>query len=425
MENTVKKNLKTNIINLFKNQYFKNGIWLYALQFINTVIPLLTLPYIVRVFGSESYGVISISLNIIGYLKVVSDYGFELTGARNIAISKSKSQIEETYTAITWAKTLILCIILLAIIVLPWLFDFSTFDRNVFYLLSLMVIGSTFSYNWLFQGLQRMKFITIMNVISRSISVVLIFLFVKNPSDMFIYALIYSSVFVINALISFIIIKKIIKIKLLRFNWLSIKNQLYDGFHIFTTSIMSKIFASFSITVLGIFATKSDVGIFSAIQKIPLLIIMIYMPISQVIFPYVSKKFGEDKDGAVRTIRKLSLYIISFFTLISIVLILSSKFVVYLLFGSEYSVHYLILIPLLIWVIFSIANNILGIQILVGSGRQTIYSKIFTISVLMMIGLNLLMGYWFGLMGVSIATALSEIALTSLLLLNIRLPKKV
>ena len=79
---------------ILKNNTVKNGIWLYILQFFNTVFPLLTLPYVTRILGTNGYGIFSYALNIITYLQVIVEYGFNLSGAREIAIQESEKERE-------------------------------------------------------------------------------------------------------------------------------------------------------------------------------------------------------------------------------------------------------------------------------------------------------------------------------------------
>ncbi|MCI1524616.1 MAG: oligosaccharide flippase family protein, partial [Lactobacillus crispatus] len=67
-----------------------NGIWMYLLQLFNTVIPLITLPYITRILGTEKYGIFSTSFNIVGYLQVIVEYGFAMSATREIALNYTK-----------------------------------------------------------------------------------------------------------------------------------------------------------------------------------------------------------------------------------------------------------------------------------------------------------------------------------------------
>ena len=68
---------------------FKNVGWLLALQAVNIVLPFVTVPYVTRVFGAESYGVFSISLNWVTYFQLVVEYGFNLSATKKVAIRKN------------------------------------------------------------------------------------------------------------------------------------------------------------------------------------------------------------------------------------------------------------------------------------------------------------------------------------------------
>ena len=73
---------------LLSSKVLKNGIWLTILQLVNTVIPVITIPYVTRILGTNEYGIFSIALNWILYLQVLVEYGFGLSGSRKVALLK-------------------------------------------------------------------------------------------------------------------------------------------------------------------------------------------------------------------------------------------------------------------------------------------------------------------------------------------------
>ena len=97
-----------NIGKMLKSKAVQNGMWLYVLQLFNTVIPLITLPYITRILGAAEYGVFSIAFNLIGYFQVVVEYGFAMSGARKASLSKGIDELHKTFTAIMLSR-LLLC----------------------------------------------------------------------------------------------------------------------------------------------------------------------------------------------------------------------------------------------------------------------------------------------------------------------------
>ena len=89
---------------ILKSKSLKNGIWLYALQFFNTVIPLLTVPYITRILGAKGYGTFSIALNLVMYLQVIVEYGFALSATRKVALEDSNQNLNKLFTEVTLCR---------------------------------------------------------------------------------------------------------------------------------------------------------------------------------------------------------------------------------------------------------------------------------------------------------------------------------
>jgi len=294
-----------------KKEAVKNGTWLYLLQMFNTVVPLLTLPYITRIIGANQYGVFSIAINIIGYYQVFVEYGFGMSATRKVALLDNKSEkINRIFTTVLISRCFLLaiCFILTA--------GYVAFNRNeilqclCLLILMIMLFGNCIQLNWLFQGMQQMQYISIISIVSRIISVSLIFTLVKTSEDLLIYCLLYSVSPFISGILGIIIAKRTFHIRLIKIKWCDVWEELRSGWYVFTTQISSKVFGVIGITFMGIFASNTEVGIYSAIQKIPNIMMMAWVPISQVVYPISSKKMEVSfKDGCdfVRRIQHLFL----------------------------------------------------------------------------------------------------------------------
>lgn len=408
---------------LITSKLFHNSIWLYVLQIFNTIVPLITLPYITRVLGASSYGVFAFSLNIIGYFKVLVDYGFELSGSRKIAMAESDEEISEIFTNITLSKIALMLISIIVFIVISFILQIGGQEKTTVLIMFIMILGSAIQQTWLFQGLQDMKFITLISVFSRILSVAMIFLLIKNTNQVNLYAFIYSSAFLVNGIISILIVRYKFNIRIKRLSFRGIINELKDGWYIFSTSFASKIFAGLGITVLGITTTSNIVGVYSAIYKIPTILIMAYSPFSQVLYPYVSKKYSNSFINGFSIVSKISKIVVLLLIGISIIIARYSELIIEVLFGAEYSMHHLLIIPLLFWVILSIVNNLYGIQVLVASGHQKEYAAIFRIVILFNVISNILGGYLYGMFGIAYAAVVSELILTVLIFHRVKLIK--
>ena len=411
---------------ILKSKVFKNGVWLTILQIVNTVIPIVTIPYITRILGACEYGVFSIALNWVLYFQVLVEYGFGLSGARKVALLKENQQdkLNNLYNNIISSRIVlfILSFIILNIIALISSFDFKMYISMI--ILFIMIIGTTFQLTWLFQGKQDMKFITIINVISRIISVALIFLLVKSNENLYLYCFLYSITLFLSSIISNIIAYKKYNLHFKFSKVGEIKNEINDGKYLFASSAMTKIFSGFGITVLGIISTSTITGIYSAIYKIPYVLTMFFSPISQAIYPFNSTLFKKGIFDGVNSIKKICIPIFVMFLVPSIIIIIFRNIIVNLLFGGEYSKYSIIVIPLVLQFLFAMINNFFGIQILVASGNQKKYSTSLLIGCISIILCNIILGKISGIYGIAIASAISEMILTFSLVINYKKLKK-
>lgn len=395
-----------------KKKAFSNGIWMYLLEIFNTIVPLLTLPYITRILGASQYGVFSIAINILGYFQVIVSYGFGMSATREIALSdKSNKKINRIFSTVFFSRFILLGFCVLASVVYALSLKSALIQVQCLIILLSSLIGSCLQLNWLFQGMQQMQYISIISMVSRTISVALIFMLVKSPDDLLTYCFLYSVSPIINGFLGIIIARVKFQIRFVYISKQDIIQELKKGWYVFTTQLSSKVFGAIGITFLGIFATKTEVGIYSAIQKIPNMMMLAWTPITQILYPISSKKLGVSfKQGRV-FIKKIQKIIIPIFALGTLAIGILSKVIVYFAFGVEYAEHYYWILPLLVWFVLGIYNNFQGVQTLLGGGYDKEYSKCFQISVFCTIALNFVLIYFFKGTGACIAPALSEIIL--------------
>lgn len=400
------------IISLIKGKTVKNGIWLYILQFFNTIVPLLTLSYIAKIIPTDTNGSITIATNAYGYLQVLVEYGFALSATRKIALAPQDIKYASNlFTRIVFARLLLATIGM--IIAIGYSFVFRAFPEQCICLLIMAACsyGYCLQLNWFFQGVQDMKYISISSMIGRSILVVLTFILVKSYDDIYVYALLTAILPLFIGVISVSIAMKKYSLRFVKIKATEVFEELKDGFLVFTTSLSSKVFGAIGVTFLGLFCSKSDVGIYGMIQRIPNVMIMAWSPIAQVLYPISSKKMHESfADGKhfVYSVRKI---IIILFAIAALGISAFSYPIIRVVFEEEYATRFYWVIPLLAWVVVSINNNFLGHQILLSGGYDKAYSKCFQVNVVITIILNLAFILLWGGTGASFAPLVSEICL--------------
>ena len=418
----LKKAKNTISISSIRNsRLLSNMSWLFILNFSNTIIPYFTFPYITRVFLPEGYGALSFSLSFVAYFQTFIDYGFNLTGARRIAtIEDDGRELSKVYTTIIATKFMffLISVPVMVIVTLSSSVIFSYY--KLIFIFILMAFSHVLMPTWMFQGLQRVRDMTIISLSVRVLFVIGVFTLIKTPDDITLYAILYSSSFLCIAILSIVIIRTHIKIRFCKISFADIKFMIKDGFYVFTSSAVISLMGSTGIFVLGLFHSAEFSGYYSGISKINQAITMLFYPIGQALFPYHSKKYKESFHTGYRSSLKIARLVIPIFLLFAIVIIIFRKSIVGLVLGNDYILASDLLMVMAFFPTLSIISNFLGTQILVASNHTKEYSRAFLRGATVSIALFLLLGYFYAIWGVAAAALGGAIANLIFLFIEVR-----
>ena len=145
------KKIKGILDYLLNKKSVKNGLWIYALQIFNTVIPLITLPYITRILGAENYGTFSLQLNLTAYLQVVVEYGFGLSATRQVALAPPKKSLSKLFTQVMASRIFLFLLSLSAVLIYIAFNNQSTTENVCLFILVFALFAYCFQQNWIFQ----------------------------------------------------------------------------------------------------------------------------------------------------------------------------------------------------------------------------------------------------------------------------------
>ena len=176
--------LKQKIADKLKSQQLKNFIIYGFGQAVNLISPLLVIPYIVLVCGEEGLGKSGVGVSLALIAIVLVDYGSYINGTKEVAINhKNQSVLEEKFITIYLSKLILLLLVLLFCGLIIITIPFFHRDKSQLFLSLLIVVGQFINPTWFLQGIQNFKWISIINVLSKGIYVVLVLLFIKKPED--------------------------------------------------------------------------------------------------------------------------------------------------------------------------------------------------------------------------------------------------
>lgn len=394
----------------------KNIFSLFSIQAVNYLLPLLIIPLLIRVLGVELFGIYILIFTVVQYFIIASDYGFNLTATRKIAVNiDDKEYVSKVFFSVIAAKFLIAFVGLIIMnisILLSTQYVHQTLYLNIAYL---SVFGGVFFPLWLYQAYEKMTWIAVCNFISRITGVVLILFLVKKPDDLGLSILIQALMPVVAAVIALIYCFKNKLVYRCSINFRDIMTELKDGWDIFISTSFVSLYTTSIPLILGATSGVQSVGVYSAADKIRLALQAVINPISQALYPRFSKLVSRDeKDKA----KELLLTIVKFFLLpfcfFTFVLMLESDLIIYKLYGAALPEAVSVL-QILIWIppIVAVAN-LLGIQVMLPNGMSKQFSMTYIISGIIGFPLLFIGAKFYSYFGVSVISIIIEFIVVSL-----------
>jgi PST family polysaccharide transporter len=264
----------------------ENYFFMTALQLISSLFGILIYPYLIRVLGAESYGIYVFSLSITAYFIGFISFGFNFPALKAISENKDNTVAKnEVVSSIFTAK--IYLAIVSPLIFLILIFAIPVMNRNwiIFSICYTQIIAEILFPVWYFQGVQKMKIVTFIQLAFRILSLPFIFVFIKTPADTWIYMLIVSCTVIFGAITSIIYLKINEKIQLKFQKIDTLKVYFRDALPFFWSSSVGTIKQESVTIIIGAFFGMRDVALYDLANKIIMLPRMLTMSINGALFP--------------------------------------------------------------------------------------------------------------------------------------------
>lgn len=396
---------------MIKNKTLLTNIFsLLILQGTTYILPLLTFPYLVRTLGEERFGVLIFSAALIQYFVIFCDFGFNFTSTRKISLNredrKKVSEIFSTTMSIKWMMTIISFFILLLIVVM--IPKYSPY-MLVFIVNFIQVVGNVLFPVWFYQGIEKMKFITIINVISRVLTTASIFLFVKDESDYVLAVFLQSVGFLLSGIIAFAVAVFHFSVKP-RFimNLNTILEEGKESWKVFVSTLSINVYNQGSVLILGLFTNNTIVGYFGIAQKIVHAVTGLSQPFAQAIYPYLCKLFIKDVVKYTAIVNKLKAASIGGGVLMGLIIYIFADFLTVLVTGKS---NQMVVDLLSIWSIIAVCifNNIVINTFVLSMGKYSQMQKMYvSVSILFLI-VSIPFTYVWNTEGMSLSLLLVEL----------------
>ena len=388
----------------------RNYIYNLTLTLANLFFPLITYTYASRVLMPEGIGQASFASSVVTYFLMFSQLGIPTYGIRICAQEKDNSEklsktCKELLLINVFMAALSLTALFFSTLVLQRLYDI----RYLILIYSVTIISAVLEMSWLFSGLEQYKFITQRSLIIKCISVVAIFVLVKDRSDVPMYAAVTAGSSLLTGAVNFLYSDKFVNLK--KKYRCEFRKHLKPVWIFFLMSVATSIYLNIDTVMLGFMTSDSEVGLYNSAVKIKTLLSGIITALGTVMLPRMSMLISKDDK---QTFSEYASKAMNYIFLISIPMVVYfiayAKECIRLISGDMFLNAVPAMIIIMPTLFFIGVTNILGIQILVplGQEKSVLYSEI--VGAVTDVILNLIFIPKMGAAGAALGTLFAEVS---------------
>jgi PST family polysaccharide transporter len=276
----------------FNSSLVSNFFSLVILQGANYLFPLLTVPYLFRTLGVATFGLISFATAFSQYFIILTDFGFNLYGVQYVSSNRDNKKLVDTFFVnVVVAQLFLFLVGLMILLTVIYTFDKFYADRWVYLLSFTTVFGTVLMPTWFFQGMEQMKYITKINIVTRTISIIPIFFFVKSDADYLLVPIFYGIGSIASGATVFYLARNHFKVNLdiAQVTFSGIKECLKKSSEFFLSRISVSLYTVSNSFVLGLVAGNVAVGYYAAAEKLYVAVQSMYGPLANALYPYMIK----------------------------------------------------------------------------------------------------------------------------------------
>jgi O-antigen/teichoic acid export membrane protein len=323
---------------LARSRLGANILALYSVQGLNYLLPLIVLPYLLRVLGPAPYGAIVLAQSLCGYLTIFTDFGFNFSATRAVSLARHDS---EALARILWstlcAKTLLL--LAGAVLLLPVVLAAPGLRARVALIgaCSLQVLGSVLLPQWYLQGLERMRSLAVLQLVARVVSLLAVLLLVHSPQDVIVAAVALSLPALLAGVLSLLCLRRIAPVRWRCPAGADVLAALSDGWPLFLANAATSVYVITNPFLLGLLAGDTAVALYGVGHRVSLAAFSLLTPALQAVYPRASLLFGRSVDEGRAFMRRLLGWLATPAALLSLLLMGAAPLIVTAVGGRQYA----------------------------------------------------------------------------------------
>lgn len=281
----------------------RDTLWLVVLQGVNYLLPLVVWPYLMVTLCADGFGRLGLAMSLAQFMMLVVDFGFNLSATKQVALhAEDRNRLGRIVSSTLRAKGWLLtacAVLLLGMLCIPQYAPYYSMCLISFG----MVIGNTFTFQWLFQGLGKIRIVSLVNCLSRILILPLTFLFVHSPEDAELAIAIQSGTYLLSGAIMCLLTYRL-HLPLMWCDRNQTRAALRGSLPIFISTAATSIYTMLLVLVLGYVCSADEVGQYTATEKLARVsAYVLLLPVFQSFFPRISRLAADTPAQARLTAR--------------------------------------------------------------------------------------------------------------------------
>jgi len=384
--------LRTRISDFFRHTLVQNALSLYGVQIAGYALPLVTIPYLARVLGATGWGLLAFTQAFGSYWTVLGEYGFSLSATREVAYHRNnREKLTEILAGVLGAK------LLLAAASLPFAFLaglwIPAFHDHPALLWAGMfwAVAQGSSVMWFFQGFEQMRLVAALDISTRLLSTIAIFVLVRRPDEAWRVLLIQGSGFLLLFAIGLALAYRELPVRLP--SWSSTREALRMGWSMFLFRGSVSLYTAGNAFILGLFVSPQVVGYYAGAERISRAFFGLFAPVSQTLYPRLSHLVHRERDRAARLARFGVALMGGGGALMGIVVFVTAPLLVRIILGQGFAEAIPVLRVLSLLLPIVGVNTALGVQWMLPLGLERNLNAITLLAGLINVGLATALAY--------------------------------
>lgn len=384
-----------------------NALYNVLYRCFNVLFPLITITYVSRVLMPVGIGKVASAQNIVSYFVVLAALGLPTYGVKKIAeCMDDRNKCSKIFSELFWINCLSTIICSVAYLCMIFVIDYFNDKFLLTIVVGIHLFANIINIDWLYQGLENYKYIMVRSLIVKIVSLIAIFIFVRQESDYVVYAFIATLGLVFNYIFNIVNLCKHVRLQL---HDLDIIPHLRPVFILLATTIAIEIYTLADTTMLNLLKGDEIVGYYTNSAKAVAITRSMIAAACAVFLPRLNFYFSHNQVEEFNRLAMKGLSILLNFSFpAAIALLILADDCTFILFGQEFESSILSMRILTLSIITIAISNFTGYQVLVTLGKESIVLYSTIIGAIINVLLNSLLILPYGHYGAAIASVITE-----------------